>query len=556
MSVTNKKVLILGAGQIGEACALRLISESPESIIVHCLTEMEAKLAVTNLRRYSRSKTTLYPSWGNALVSKDLLLVDQKDLITNPVYRKKLLNFYYGYLDKNLIKNSSLYYLLEKWRPDFVIDAINTATVVGYQDDPYSLPRELIKDSSYKTSDCNDAIEKLLITNIVPSLIRFTQSLHQAMADLKIKSYIKISTTGLGGMGVNLMYTHGDLNEPGMSSGILGKIAAAGIMHQLFWSLSHTPGINIKVIVPAALVGWQGAHFGKFRSHGKPIALVDNPQKQLLKFGQSLDNYLHNYTNLKKEFEMPYVDSGENSAYSLSEMTAITALGQMECVTREEISQAVFETLNGSTRHDLLTFMDHASIGPSFLAALQRQEILNFLKQLSVNKGVPSIATNNLGPTVSKHLYELYLIQQTTGELFDKFLGLRPSDVARKLETFILSNSQIRTHILSLGLPILLEKDKIIIGNHYLVPKSGDDNTITKQNIEKWSSSGWVDLRKTQVIYWQRWIKAAKKDIESSQKNTHMVPLDRNWQFAKNHDIGEILAYIYTLQGGERRTKF
>lgn len=557
MSVVNKKVFILGAGQIGEACALRLIPESPESIVIHCLTKEETNLAIKNIKQaYPKSAVKLYSSWGNALVTKGLLLVDKKDLTTNPKRSKELINYYYGYLSEKLIRNSSLYFLLKKWQPDIIIDAINTATVVGYQDDPYSLPRKLIKQDLDTKVNWKGSVENLLATSIIPSLIRFTQSLQQAIVDLKIESYVKISTTGLGGMGVNLIYTHGDLSEPGMSSGILGKVAAAGIMHQLFWSLSHTPGINIKVIVPAALVGWQGVHFGKFRSHGNPISLIDNPKKQSLKFGEALKDYSCDRRGLNNYFEMPYVDSGENSAYSLGEMTAITALGQMECITREEVAQAAFEAINGSTRHDLLTLMDHASMGPSFLAAIQRQEILNSMKQMSTEKGIPSIATNNLGPTVSKHLYELYLIHQVSGKSFDKCLSLNPKIITQKLEALIDSDSRIRSHILSLGLPILLEKNNLIIGDYHLVPKEHEADIVTEDNIEKWSQSGWIDLRQKQVAYWQKWLRKVKKNIDSLKKNTHVLPLDRNWQHLKDEDCGEILAYIYILQNGERRTNF
>jgi hypothetical protein len=82
------------------------------------------------------------------------------------------------------------------------------------------LPRKIIKN---KRQDWENSAESLLVSNIIPNIIRFTQALQKAMTDFKIDCYVKISTTGLGGMGNNLFYTHGDVNEPGMSSGILGN---------------------------------------------------------------------------------------------------------------------------------------------------------------------------------------------------------------------------------------------------------------------------------------------------------------------------------------------
>jgi len=273
----GKTILILGAGQIGEACALKSILHNPKRIVLHTLTEEESILAKKNVEKHIGSrKIDIQTSWGNALVTKGLMLINREDLHSDK-NRKKIVDYNYAFLSDELIKKSSLYHIVKKWKPDYIFDGINTATVVGYQDDPYSLPRKIINE---KGRDQTNSTEQLLAANIIPSLIRFTQALKKALQDFDVKCYVKISTTGLGGMGDNLFYTHGDVNEPGMSSGILGKVAAAGIIHQLFWSLSHTPGINIKVVVPAALVGWQKVDFGKFRSHGHNIPLVDSTKKQ------------------------------------------------------------------------------------------------------------------------------------------------------------------------------------------------------------------------------------------------------------------------------------
>lgn len=234
----NKTILILGAGQIGEACALKSIKNNPKRIILHTLTKNEALCSLKNVQKHLEGRNIdIQISWGNALVTKLLMYLDHDELHT-PENRKKLIKYYYSYLSDNLIKKSSLYYLVQKWRPDYIFDGINTATVVGYQDDPYSLPRKILNKKDGQ--DWNDSADGLLVSNIVPSLIRFTQALKKSLFDFNVKCYVKISTTGLGGMGDNLFYTHGDVNEPGMSSGILGKVAAAGVIHQLFWSLSLT----------------------------------------------------------------------------------------------------------------------------------------------------------------------------------------------------------------------------------------------------------------------------------------------------------------------------
>ena len=547
----GKTILILGSGQIGEACALKSIQHNPKRIVLHTLTDEESVLAKKNVEKHlGNRKIDIQSSWGNALVTKELMLINRDDLHSDK-NRKKIVDYNYAYLDENLIKKSSLYYIIKKWKPDYIFDGINTSTVVGYQDDPYSLPRKIINDK--KNQDWANSTEKLLAANIIPSLIRFTQSLKKSLLDFNVKCYVKISTTGLGGMGDNLFYTHGDVNEPGMSSGILGKVAAAGIIHQLFWSLSHTPGINIKVVVPAALVGWQKVDFGKFRSHGHNIPLVDSTKKTRLITGETF--IPKNCKTIAPFMKIPYVDSGENCAYSLGEMTAITALGQMECVTREEVAQACIEMAMGSTRHDLLTSMDMVALGPSHLGAIQRRIILDKLTEIEISESIPSIATNNLGPTVSKHLFELYIMLISCQKSLSLFSKTSSKVVVKDITSFLEKNQQIRSQIISLGLPILFDNNQAIIGEYFYVPNQKEKNTITPDNINLWATSGWVDLREKNVKYWQSIIKKVLKETKEIE-NSGLVNPNRNWFTAESADIGEILGYVYSMLGGQRKTEF
>lgn len=547
----NQTILILGAGQVGEACAIRALKEKPKKIVLHTLTKLEAMEVLANVKSLAGdSQVELVPSWGNALVPTELMHVDKDKLHSDKKAQAALIDYYYSFLSDDLIKKSSLYNLIKKYKPNIIFDGINTATVVGYQEDPYSLPRKIIKNQK---QDWQDSTNNLLVSNITPILIRFTQALKVAMADFKVNSYIKISTTGLGGMGNNLAYTHGDVNEPGMSSGILGKVAAAGLIHQLFLSLSHTPGFNIKVIVPAALVGWQKVNFGKFRSHGKNLPLVDSKlqislkNNELFKPGkcQKITDYM----------KIPYVDSGENSAYSLGEMTAITSVGQMECVTREEVAQTAIEAAYGSTKHDLMTAMDLAALGPSHVAAVQRSVILEKLHQIEKEKETYSIATNNLGPTVSKHLFELFLMMKVCSYSIKDCIELKTPQLTKMIEKFLMENTSVRSQIISLGLPIIFDNNTVIIGEYYYIPNPIEENKISKENINLWASCGWVDIREIEIKYWQSILKKIYKEITLLEKNDLAV-LDRNWSKAKDGDIGELLGFAYSISGGERKTDF
>lgn len=547
--IKNRRILILGAGQIGEACAIRFIKDRPKEIILHTLFKEEALLSVKNIEEVVNPKETkLTPSWGNVLVPKELAHTEKNDLINDSGNLKKLLEYYYGNLSDKLLLNSSLYQIVKKHRPNLIIDAINTATVVGYLDDPYSLPRKILSElSSDKKQNWLFTCTKVLSSAIIPSLIRFTQVIQKVLKNFNIDYYIKVSTTGLGGMGINLMYTHGDINEPGMSSGILGKVAAAGVFHQLMWSLSHTPGYNIRIVTPSALVGWQPVKFGKFRSHGKNLPVIDNEVTTHLKEGKILET--KKYVKKSGYLEIPYVDSGENSAYSLYEMETITALGQMESITREEVAEAVYESTCGSTKYDLLTAMDYATLGPTYAASFKRNKVLNSLRQIQNKKRVPSIATNNLGPTVSKHLFELYILLDLNNYDAEAVIKQSPLKLSELAKKYVLKNNIVRKQALSLGLPILFDGNEALTGDHHFVPDMSHENIVSKENVDKWADAGWIDLRKRSIENWQKWFRKVLEEYE----NNSSPNLTLNYQAIKSGDIGEVLGLIYSLQGGTRK---
>lgn len=552
----NKRILVIGAGQIGEACAVRFAKDEPKEIILHTLTQVEAIQAIRNIQPRISKKTKLTPSWGNILVPKELIYTSREELLSDGKKLEQLINYYYANLSKSLLENSALYTIIEKWKPNVIVDGVNTATVVGYLDDPYSLPRSIMADlkNDNNETDWQHQCKKILSSTIIPSLIRFTQVIQKSLTDFKIDTYVKVSTTGLGGMGINLMYTHGDLNEPGMSSGILGKVSAAGIFHQLMWSLSHTPGVNIRIVVPSALVGWQAVNFGKFRSHGKNPVVVDNLKIKKIEYGKSLQPDSDTKIT-KKLLEIPYVDSGENCAYSLYEMHAITALGQMESITKEEVAEAVYESAKGSTKHDLLTAMDYAALPSTYAGAFQRKVILSRLKNIEIENKTPGIATNNLGPTVSKHLFELYILLDLTKNNIDTILKLDPTKFSVLAKKHILKNDKLRSQILSLGLPILFSKTEFLRGNHIFVPDCSISNLITATALEKWADSGWVDLRPSRFSYWQKLIKTANNYSHLSSKKED-VSIDRDYKALESGNIGEILGLLYSIQGGEKRKEY
>jgi len=544
----GKTILILGAGNVGEACAALLARIQPSKIILHTLTEKEAMQARDNVFKLGNNKNvTIDTSFGNVLFTPEISGKISPEISDN--VKKEVLEYIYDPFSEKIAGKSSLFNLLSKYKPDYIIDSINIATVVGCANDPYFLAQYFLK----KEPAGNELFENMLLSATIPILTRFVQVLHKYLAENNHVVYVKVSTTGSGGMGMNIKYTHGDLKEAGMSNAILGKVAAAGVFNQLLWTLANTPGINVRVVIPATLIGWQEVGFGKFISNGRYCVLNKKIQKiNISELPAVLKNSLNHNDKTDEYMEIPFVESGENAAYSLAEMTAITAQGQMEAITREEVANAVIDCMYGTSKYDMISAMDMASLKSTYTGAVQRNNILNKVKCIQDEKCIPSIATNNLGPTVTKHLYELYFILEAGNFNLNNIVSFSTADILVKIKEIVSQKTEIINQILSLGLPVLQEDNMLIIGDKINYPKNQSFEFIDEDKINYWAKLGWVDLREKQIQTWLDLLLRMFNELNSPDGK--MVDLERNLQFMnKTEVLGEVLAYLYSISGGSRR---
>src|SRR2546422_8328618 len=91
---------------------------------------------------------------------------------------------------------------------DAVVDSINTATACAYQDVVKSA-QELLALAGAGTLD-RAAVEQHVLLLTTPQLIRHVQILVEALRRAETKAYVKVGTSGTGGMGFNIPYTHSE----------------------------------------------------------------------------------------------------------------------------------------------------------------------------------------------------------------------------------------------------------------------------------------------------------------------------------------------------------
>jgi hypothetical protein len=568
MEIHNKTVLVLGGwGLVGSAICRKIMEEKPKRIIVSSLLEKEANEAVELLlREYPKAGRKFFiPWWGNIFLRHTLKDVGREEILRDPTRRGMLIDDLLDEFNSEVLHRSAIFQLLNKYKPEVVVDCINSATAIAYQD-IFHVAREVRKTVRKATENREqqivEAAERLIATQYIPQLIRHVQLMYRSMHEVGTKIYVKIGTSGTGGMGLNIPYTH---SEERPSSVLLSKSSVAGAHTMLLFLMGRTPDSPItKEIKPTAAIAWKRIGFGEIKKRGSVIELVDCPPDKgiTLKGNLELKMSKPTWTSMNQPLRSVFIDTGENGTFSRAEFEAISTPGQMEYVTPEEIAESVaFEIKGGNTGHDIINALDNATLAPTYRAGFMFESALRQLKALEEQHKTKSIAFEILGPPrLSKLLYEAYLLQKTFGT-FKAVVNATPKQMADKTETLIKENRELRAQIISIGIPILLSDGKTLLrGKEIKIPPYRGENElpITETAMRAWIHDGWVDLRVENMLRWKSRFAAIVKDAEeTSTKDTSSRHFRTRlyWENFEEIDPGKIAGWIFSEEEKGKRMK-
>lgn len=566
MAITNKTVLVLGGwGLVGSAICRRLMEEHPKRIVITSLNESEAKDACTQMEKEypDAGKNFFTPWWGNIFVRHEFKDTNRDVILSDPKKREKFLDDILEELSSEVLERSSLYQLITKFKPDIVIDCINSATAIAYQD-LFQSSRDVVQALRSPKSEAHlkEAVERLLCTQYTPQLIRHVQLFYRSMNLAKTSFYVKIGTSGTGGMGLNIPYTH---SEEKPSRVLLSKSAVAGAHTLLLFLMGRTPDAPItKEIKPTGAIAWKKIAFGDIAKRGKPIDLydcaVDAGVELKGKFTIRMSSGAAEPTG--KRLRSVFIDTGENGIFSRGEFEAIATPGQMEFVTPEEIAESViYEIKGGNTGHDIINALDNATLSPTYRAGFMFQSALEKMKQLEKEHGVDSVAFEMLGPPrLSKLLHEAHLLKLTY-DMVDTVLTTSPEQMSNDLTRLLEKEEAIRSEIISIGIPILLKNGKTLIrGNEVKIPAFRGENElpITDKSIDLWAHNGWIDLRVSNMKQWKKRLTIIKNEIariaegDTSSRNFRT---QEYWGNFRDIDPGKIVGWIFTEEEKGKRMK-
>ena len=130
----DKCILVLGgAGLVGSQVVRQIARElEPERIIVASLYRGEVREFLHDLRR-EFPHIEFVGAWGDVFVRQEFALERRLRLLQSRVRREQLYQDLFGPLDE-AYERSGLVQLIRQYKPDVIVDSINTATAISYQD--------------------------------------------------------------------------------------------------------------------------------------------------------------------------------------------------------------------------------------------------------------------------------------------------------------------------------------------------------------------------------------------------------------------------------------
>lgn len=559
MEIEGKNVLVLGAyGEAGIAICRQILRYLPAELVLASLTEQEAQWALKELTPETPSYCKVMASWGNVFVRWSLKDMRIADIVASKEHLRTVVDDNLNELTDNILSESTLYRLIAEHRPEIVIDCINTATALSYQNIYHAY--ETWDRGGTDQTDAAAVLYQLLSATSIPPLIRHLQILYESMKKAGTRLYLKIGTTGTGGMGLNIPFTHGEENPSRL---LMAKAATAGAHTMLLYTLSKTPGWPIvKEIKPAAMIGWKDIGTGIVRRGNRTYPLYDCPLEEAYPLTEgstfSYDQLDTGCSLEGRELEGVYIDTGENGVFSIDEFKAITSLGLMEFVTPEDIAHHTIMNIIGvNSSKDVIAAIDNAVMEPTFRAGILRRDAIEEATRL----GGGGLAYGFLGPKMSKLVTECKLIKQSYGTVEDA-LSVSPERLAYSLEKLLEVEPDLRNACISIGIPVLLPDGLRLLFARRTVKEKGWEEkpwTISRENIEKWAEREWVDLRPSNMAHWQERFQKASEDA-CRYPDKHCSRFNRGMLFWKKTeegktiiDAGEITAWVFIHEFGGGR---
>ncbi len=580
----SRFLIVGGTGLVGRAVLRKALPLSRRVFIVG-LREEEVRETLSLVSKNVRPDThpilgrylkagKVAGFWGDIFMSvklkdlkkSDITIEGDEDDATLKAKREKRLQAIEDLLgllkERKRGRQNFLRALLKYLKPDVVVDTVNTATAIAYRNvfttvnEIYSVLKD---DSRADRRTLLRLLEDIMLELNIPILLEHTMNLQKGLKEAGTRIYIKVGTTGTGGMGWNIPYTHGE-DKP--SKVLLDKSAVAGASTLLYVLMNRDEGETVvKEIKPAAMIGWKAIGRGEIRRKGRPIALRV-PKEVSLAIGE-IPAVKTEGTG--KVLETAFIDTGENGVFSLEEFRAITDLQQMEMVTPEDIAEIIFlEILGKSTGKDVVGAIESSLLGPSYRGGFMRDDAIKLLEKYEKASPMPSVAFEILGPPrLSKLLFEAHILREVFGSL-SELSSASVEDISAAMWKRLKEDPDLMSYITSVGIGVLSPDGKLYYTEELKVPKPPVIGFV-EEEVEDWANKGWVDTREENARRWKyratmyleelRRKRRELKHLNASSAYDRIGLNPRNLTVDDSIVPGDIVRWIFIHEDKGRRTR-
>lgn len=409
---SEKKVLIMGAsGLVGTSLFNELVSSGYKDVVLHSLKRD------INFEKKVKYYTTNKDIHVSVVYSNVLMRVQEKnktieEVVTNKKQIKSFTNYLLESIDDVKIRKTPIWLLFNRVQPSIVIDCINTATQVaynGFSSDPFR----------------STGIGMFVLLRYYQALnIILDKKNNSTFGWNKTIDYYKVGTTGVGGMGLNLPFTHGE-EKPSIS--LLKKIAFAGAQTNLLFAIKNNHfSSKISQIVPAASI-----------FNDKLIIQKSRKKNRLCKH--------------------VLIDGGESGGYALEEFRLLTRKDEMGVVFSDELAKMIKQTIQNG-EYDILASLEKGVIRPSLKSQMRRDKLLQNFESLQKREQQYCIAHGKLGP---KMLRRIIFESKIFLDFFKKnqyILGeMNEEKKYKNLVKWVSKNNQLISEIKDCGLSIVMK---------------------------------------------------------------------------------------------------
>ena len=237
--------------------------------------------------------------------------------------------------------------IIEKVSPTAVVDCTNVATQLS------SIPPNASSSGGW-------------LDTVLTAMTRHVESLHAYLGGNADARYVRVSTTGLGGMGLNMPFTHGDAADEILSGNLWRKVIIAGALHQMLWTLERAHPGRVRLVVPAGMVGFEEPTSGSV-----------------------------------------LVGAGEGRAYTQQDVRLMTHASMMGLISKETVAASVLDNLVGSPAAvDLISCTHEGLLHPMTDPMLVDGEIGRHFN----GPDVTPVSSGNLGSRVAEDLDAVHSI--------------------------------------------------------------------------------------------------------------------------------------------------